>query len=119
MTMLLSLENQTQEDRLMGTKPRPRPRSLSQKLRQIRIDLALSQAEIIQRLGFEDSLHVGRISEYEQGLREPSLLVLLAYARLARVHLEDLVDDEIDLPARLPDRVSRRRSRRNDGFYPG
>ena len=103
----------------MGTKLRPRPGNLSQKLRQIRIDLALSQVEIVRRLGFEDSLHVGRISEYEQGLREPSLLVLLAYARLARVHLEDLVDDEIDLPVRLPNRAFYRRSRRNDGFYPG
>ena len=103
----------------MGTKLRPQPRNLNQKLRQIRIDLALSQVEIIRRLGFEDSLHVGRISEYEQGLREPSLLVLLAYARLARVHLEDLVDDEIDLPVRLPNRVFYRRSRRNEGFYPG
>ena len=93
----------------MGTKLRPRPGNLSQKLRQIRIDLALSQVEIIRRLGFEDSLHVGRILEYEQGLREPSLLVLLAYARLARVHLEDLVDDEIDLPVRLPNRVFYRR----------
>jgi transcriptional regulator with XRE-family HTH domain len=98
----------------MGTKVRPYPRNLSQKLRQIRIDLALSQMEIVRRLGFGDSLHVGRISEYEQGLREPSLLVLLAYARLARVHLEDLVDDNIDLPARLPNSVFYRRSRRND-----
>jgi hypothetical protein len=32
-------------------------------------------------------------------------VVLLAYARLARVHLEDIVDDAIDLPVRLPGRV--------------
>ena len=81
----------------MGTKLRSRPKNLVQKLRQIRIDLALSPAEIIRRLGFGDSLHVGRISEYETGLREPSLLVLLAYARLADVHMEDLADDDIDL----------------------
>ena len=35
-------------------------------------------------------------------MREPSLLILLAYARVARVHLEVLVDDAVDLPARLP-----------------
>ena len=93
----------------MGKKLRPQPGNLSQKLRQIRIDLALSQVEIVRRLGFEDSLPVGRISEYEQGLREPSLLVLLAYARLARVHLEALVDDEMDLPVRLPNREFYRR----------
>lgn len=89
----------------MGTRMRPRPINLSQKLRQIRIDLGLSQSELVRRLGFEDSLHVGRISEYELSMREPSLILLLAYARLARIHLEDLVDDEIDLPSRLPGRV--------------
>lgn len=94
----------------MGTKGRPRPMNLSNKLRQIRIDLGLSQAELVRRLGFEDSLHVGRISEYEQSTREPSLLMLLAYARLARVHLETIVDDELDLPPRLPGRASHGRS---------
>lgn len=84
--------------------------NLSRKLRQIRIDLGLSQAELVRRLGYEDSLHVGRISEYEQSMREPSLLMLLAYARLARVHLETIVDDEMHLPPRLPGRVPRRRS---------
>jgi len=89
----------------MVTKLRSRPGNLSQKLRQIRIDLALSPVEIVRRLGFEDSMHVGRISEYESNMREPSLLVLLAYARLARVHLEDIVDDAVALPNRLPGRV--------------
>ena len=89
----------------MGTKGRPRPVNLSRKLRQIRIALQLSQAEMVRRLGFEDSLHVGRISEYESNMREPSLLILLAYARIAQVHLEDIVDDAIDLPARLPGKV--------------
>jgi transcriptional regulator with XRE-family HTH domain len=89
----------------MGTKGRPRPTNLSKKLRQIRINLKLSQGEIVRRLGFGDSFHVGRISEYELNIREPSLLVLLAYARLARIHLEDLVDDGVVLPNRLPGRV--------------
>ena len=89
----------------MGAKGRPRPVNLSKKLRQIRIDLGLSQFQLISRLGFEDSLHPGRISEYESSVREPSLLILLAYARLARVHLEDIVDDDMDLPPRLPGSV--------------
>jgi transcriptional regulator with XRE-family HTH domain len=86
----------------MGTKSRPRPANLSRKLRQIRIGLNISQAEMVRQLGFEDSFHVGRISEFESNVREPSLLILLAYARIARVHLEDIVDDAVDLPARLP-----------------
>jgi len=94
----------------MGTKVRPKPRNLSQKLRQIRVDLGLSQLQMIRRLGFEDALHPGRISEYESSMREPSLLILLAYARLAGVHLEQIVDDELDLPSRLPGRVTYLRS---------
>lgn len=50
----------------------------------------------------EGIMQYGRISEYERGKREPSLRVLLAYARAACIHLEVLVDDEIDLPAKLP-----------------
>jgi len=54
-----------------------------------------------ERLGRTD-LHPGRISEYEQDKREPSLAVLLAYARLAGVHLEDIVNDNVPLPAKIP-----------------
>jgi transcriptional regulator with XRE-family HTH domain len=102
----------------MGANVRPRPRNLSRKLLQIRIHFKLSQSEMVGRLGFRDSLHVGRISEYERGLREPSLVVLLGYARLAQIHLEELVDDNIDLPERLPSRVSHRGSRRKAHFCP-
>jgi len=94
----------------MGTKVRPRPTNLRHKLRQIRIDLGLSQLKMVERLGFADAMHVARISEFEQGLREPSLFVLLAYGRLAGVHLEQLVDDDLDLPARLPGKAPYRRS---------
>lgn len=57
---------------------------------------------MVSRLDPEEIMHYGRISEYERGKREPSLWVLLAYARVAGIHLEDLVDDDIALPARLP-----------------
>ena len=96
----------------MGTKVRPRPQNLSRKLRQIRTDLGLSQMQMVRRLGFEDSLHPGRISEYELSMREPSLLMLLGYSRLAGVHLEDIIDDGVELPARLPGAVGYRRARR-------
>jgi hypothetical protein len=32
-------------------------------------------------------------------------MTVLAYARLAGVHVEDLIDDELDLPAKLPGNV--------------
>jgi len=42
-------------------------------------------------------ISVARISEYEHGTREPNLMVLLAYSRLAKIPLEQIVDDKIDL----------------------
>ena len=85
--------------------PRPRPQRLASKLRQIREGLELSQTQMLIRLGLEDSMHYGRISQYENDEREPTLMTLLAYAHVAAVHLEDIVDDELDLPARLPGKV--------------
>jgi transcriptional regulator with XRE-family HTH domain len=80
---------------------RPKPERLAEKLRQIRLGLELSQTEMLKRLGLEEDMSYARISEYEQGVREPSLLTLLQYSRAANVHMEVLADDEMDLPARL------------------
>jgi transcriptional regulator with XRE-family HTH domain len=85
----------------MGT-VRPRPERLAEKLRQIRLALGLSQPEMLRRLGLEESMRYARISEYETGQREPSLLTLLAYSRVAGVHMEVLADDGLDLPGKLP-----------------
>ena len=92
--------------------PRPRPERLANKLRQIRESLELSQTQMLVRLGFEDTMHYGRISQYENDEREPNLNTLLAYARVAGVHLEDIVDDDLDLPSKLPGKVTPRRARR-------
>ena len=88
--------------------PRPRPDRLSEKLREIRLALDLSQTQMLNRLSNED-MKAGRISQYENNEREPSLQTLLAYARAAGIHLEDLVDDTLDLPAPLPGDVRPRR----------
>jgi transcriptional regulator with XRE-family HTH domain len=82
--------------------PRPKPERLAEKLRQIRLALGLSQTEMLKRLRLEEGMKYARISEYEQGSREPSLLTLLEYSRAAGVHMEVLADDEMDLPAKLP-----------------
>ena len=88
----------------MGAKPRQRPRRLAGKLRQIREAFGLSQSEIVKRLGVEDMIAFSQISEFETGKREPSLIVLLKYARTAGVCVDALIDDKLDLPARLPAR---------------
>jgi transcriptional regulator with XRE-family HTH domain len=88
----------------MGSKSRNRPKNLAQKLRKIRVALGLSQSEMLRHLGAADLFSAARISEYESGIREPSLWMLLAYGRVARVHLEALIDDEAALPAKVPGR---------------
>ena len=80
---------------------RPKPKRLAEKLRQIRLALGLSQTEMLKRLGLEEDMKYARISEYETGQREPSLLTLLEYSRVAGIHMEVLADDEMDLPVRL------------------
>src|SRR5437660_12595938 len=89
---------------LMGRKPRQKPKRLAEKLTQIRVGLGLSQNEMIRRLGVEDTLTQNRISDYELGVHEPSLITLLRYARAANVAMEVIVDDGLDLPAKLPAR---------------
>jgi transcriptional regulator with XRE-family HTH domain len=89
----------------MGRKPRMKPERFSEKLVQIRTELGLSQSELLRHLGLEETMDYRRISEFERGTTEPPLLVVLQYARAAGVHMEDIVDDELDLPARLPGNV--------------
>lgn len=89
----------------MGSKSQHRPKNVGRKLLQIRKALGLSQSEMSRHLGAEHSFRA-RISEYESGAREPSLWILLAYGRVARVHLEALIDDEAALPDKLPGNFS-------------
>jgi transcriptional regulator with XRE-family HTH domain len=86
---------------------RRRPERLGEKLRQIRLTLGLSQSEMLRRLDAEDIITYHQISGYESGKREPSLLILLQYARVAGISMEVLADDELNLPERLPGRKKR------------
>jgi transcriptional regulator with XRE-family HTH domain len=86
----------------MGKRARIKQERLAEKLLQIRQALGLSQSEMLKRLGFEDVLDYKRISEYELGKNEPPLAVLLNYARAVNVSTDVLIDDQLDLPARLP-----------------
>jgi transcriptional regulator with XRE-family HTH domain len=79
-----------------------RPNRLAAKLLQVREALGLSQSEMLRRLGYEAEMVAARISEFELGKNEPPLPVLLAYARAANVSTDVLIDDRLDLPAKLP-----------------
>jgi transcriptional regulator with XRE-family HTH domain len=78
---------------------------LAEKLLQIRNALGLSQTDLWRRLGVEEEISHKLISKYELDQNEPPLKILLQYARAAGVHMEDIVDDELDLPEHLPGNV--------------
>ncbi len=75
---------------------------LARKLKKIRLELKLSQSQILDRLGFSDHLFRSNISQYERGERVPSPPVLLEYARLGNIDLAVLIDDRLDLPDSIP-----------------
>lgn len=87
----------------MGSARRPQPQRLPAKLLKIRQSLGLNQEQMATRLGHVKSPpQPGQVSRFEQGKREPSLLVLLEYARIAGISMDVLVDDETELPEKLP-----------------
>src|SRR5438067_4619996 len=98
----------------MGSRPRPKPKRLAEKLLQIRLALELSQDGMLSRLELDESHFRSAISGYELGTREPPLPILLDYARIANVWMDVLVDDALDLPEQIPSRAKsegiRRRS---------
>ena len=86
----------------MGKQTRKRPERLPEKLLEIREKLGLSQNGMVRRLGLEDEIERDYISKYERGTLEPSLWVLLQYARAANVWVDALIDNHLDLPEKLP-----------------
>ncbi len=70
------------------------PKKLAKKLRQIRMKLGLSQTEMVRALNYKASpLRAAQISQFESGRREPPLMLLLSYAKLAGVSTDVLIDD--------------------------
>jgi transcriptional regulator with XRE-family HTH domain len=81
---------------------RRKPLKLAGKLLFIRRQLGLSQGGLIRHLGLEEQIERDYISKYERGILEPTLDVLLAYARALSTNrsgefLEALIDDNIEL----------------------
>lgn len=75
---------------------RRKPKKLARKLLAIRQRLGVSQTEMARLLKLEISYTA--VSAYELGTREPDLLTLLQYARIAGVSTDVLIDDKLNLP---------------------
>lgn len=57
-------------------------------------EMALELKRMLENLEYSNiRLYSGNIHEFENGLREPMLPVLLAYSRLGRTTLDMLVDN--------------------------
>ena len=80
----------------MGRSARSKPLKLSHKLLAIRKHLQKSQTEMARAL--ELKVHYSAVSNFELGTREPDLLVVLRYARLAGIAVELILDDQMALP---------------------
>jgi transcriptional regulator with XRE-family HTH domain len=100
----------------MGKQMRKRPERLPEKLAEIRKKLGLSQNEMVRRLGLADEIERDYISKFERGTLEPTLRVLLQYARCVNVYVEALIDNDLDLPGKLPANTKSEGVRRTAGI---
>jgi hypothetical protein len=57
----------------------------------------MSQGEMVKQLGVQDAIHYTNISNYEHDKNEPPFAIVLAYARLIGIQVEQIIDDEIEL----------------------
>lgn len=77
---------------------RAMPKKLPAKLLAIREKLGMSQRQLVEALNYKATpLRASQISQYENGQREPTMMLVLAYARLAKVSVECLIDDKMKL----------------------
>lgn len=64
---------------------------------------------MLRKLGVDDTNYRYYVSQFENGQREPTLLLLFEYAKAAGVCMDVLVDDKQDLPMKLPSKAKHHR----------
>ena len=85
----------------MGRKAQKRPKHLVKKLVLIRKQAGVTQAGmavLLRKAGAERTTRASYVGDFETGRRIPSLLTLLAYARIAKTSTDCLIDDTLNLP---------------------
>lgn len=105
-----------QKNRKSSKSKRLRPARLTEKLLLIRRELGLSQGGLVRHLGLENQIGRDYVSKFERGLLEPTLDVLLAYARAISSSksgeiLEAIIDDDKDIPFRSIKAATKERAR--------
>lgn len=98
-----SEENEPHQEKLTKMEKRLRkgliPNKLPQKLQQIRRHLNVSQSQLLPLINpFETGENRARVSQWERGIRTPTVIEIWNYAKLAKVPMEILVDDDAELP---------------------
>jgi DNA-binding XRE family transcriptional regulator len=78
---------------------RKKPARLGEKLRAVREKFGFSLSEMAAKVSDDEvSIYRQDVHRYENNQTDPSLIILLRYARLARVKMEIFADDKLDLP---------------------
>jgi transcriptional regulator with XRE-family HTH domain len=86
---------------------RNRPQLLPAKLRQLRVYLNINEGKLAKQIVADIKSHSERririkpsyIAKFERGKREPDLVILLGYSRLAKVPIEAFIDDAVSTEA--------------------
>lgn len=73
------------------------PRRLGEKLKLIREYKGLTLEQMADVVGKTGRSKRTRVFEWENGIRQPDLYILLQYARLMDVSTDVLIDDDLEL----------------------
>jgi transcriptional regulator with XRE-family HTH domain len=78
------------------------PKNLGKKLAAIREKLGVETYEkMVDKLDVGDMpIYRSTIYEYEKNRRQPPLVILLRYARLGKISVDTLIDDDKEWPQR-------------------
>lgn len=97
------MENRPADARKTDTMtPKGIPQQLGPKLKAIRLHLGYTLEQMAEAVGKTGASRRTRVHEWEAGKRQPDLTCLLAYARLAGVSTDVLIDDQLDLDLGAP-----------------
>jgi transcriptional regulator with XRE-family HTH domain len=67
---------------------------LKEKIKLIRNHLSLTQDQMAEKLGLNSESRRARISEWEAGRGEPKRDKLINYARIGKIDIRKLIDDD-------------------------